>query len=84
MMASLGVVVYILAVAIPRVGEPESKPNPIREWVHRLPLHHMDATINSFVDKILRKSKIVVMKVDNFITSHINKDKNNSGISGPK
>ena len=74
-MFSLGAIVYLFAVAVPRIGEPETKPNIIREWFRRLPLHHIDEAINQSKDKILRRTKILVMKADNFISLHLNKDK---------
>ena len=82
LMGSLGVIVYLFAISVPRVGESEAKPNPVRIWISKFPLHHMDSFISEYKDKILRKTKIVVMKLENFINRNLNKDK--SGLGGPK
>lgn len=74
-MLSLGALVYIAALAIPRVNEPILKTNRIREWVKSIPFHHLDEAIATYKDKFLRKAKIVVMKVENFINKNLNKDK---------
>lgn len=74
LMGSLAAVVYIVALSMPRVERAESKFGKIREWVANLPYHHVDEAIESYKDKILRKAKIVVMKIENFINKNLNKD----------
>lgn len=85
LMLSLGTIVYISALAIPKMGEAAPRPNKIRDWVKNLPYHHIDEAIDAYKDKILRKSKIVVMKIENFINKNLNKDKDQSGpLGGPQ
>ena len=66
---SLGVVVYMMARALPRVSDAEAPRGP--GWMDRLmkrvPTEKIDQNINSFLVKFLRKFKLVVLKLDNFI-----------------
>ena len=84
LMIALGTVVYVFALGVPKVGELDAKPSRLRQQLGKLPLHHLDEAIKQFKDKVLRKIKILVMKTDNFISSHLNKDKNGPGLGGPQ
>ena len=84
LMLSFGAIVYVMALGVPKVGEIDVKPSRIRAWIASLPLHHLDEAIRQFKDKVLRRVKIIVMKIDNFISSHLNKDKNGTGLGGPQ
>ena len=84
LMGSLAVVVYVVALAMPRVEQADSKLGKIRDWISSLPYHHIDEAIESYKDKILRKAKIVVMKIENFINKNLNKDKDQGGLGGPQ
>lgn len=80
---SLGAVIYLLARALPRItNESEAavpiKPTYLDRLLNRIPLQKIDEAINGFIAKILRKTKVVVMKIDNFIHDNLNKlSKNN-------
>ncbi len=74
--SSLGLVIYMIARAIPRVPEETSSPRR-SNWVDRLmakiPMSRIDDNINSFFAKFLRKLRVVVMKMDNFINDRLGK-----------
>lgn len=74
--SSLGLVIYMIARAIPRVPEETSAPRRAN-WVDRLmakiPMSKIDDNINSFFAKFLRKVRVVVMKADNFINDRLGK-----------
>lgn len=77
---SLGAVIYILARAVERASETsqaDRESNRFDKLVAKLPLAKVDAALNSFFGKFLRKSKVVVMKVDNLLNEYINKLKKN-------
>ena len=86
----------MFARAIPRVSdsgeENVGKPSSLRSYFDRLgsrlPLSKIDAALNSFFEKFLRKSKVVVMKVDNLLNMYINKIRkvngNGKGLNGSK
>lgn len=93
---SLGAIIYLFARAIPRVNdsgeENIGKPSGLRSYFDRLgsrlPLSKIDAILNSFFEKFLRKSKVIVMKVDNLLNMYINKVRkvngNGKGSNGSK
>ena len=74
--SSLGLVIYMIARAIPRVPEEVAMPRR-SSWVDRLmakiPMAAIDERLNSFVAKLLRKFRVVVMKTDNFINDRLGK-----------
>lgn len=81
-MASLGAIIYVFALAIPRTdGTFSAKFERLRGWVKNLPFHHVDEAINASKDKFLRKAKIVVMKTENIINKNLNKDKDGTGLT---
>ncbi len=74
--SSLGFVIYLMARALPRVNDnvaPPRGPNFFDRWIAKVPMAEIDQNINSFLAKFLRKLKIVVMKVDNFINHRLGK-----------
>jgi hypothetical protein len=67
---SFGVIVYILAIAVPRVseeGEVEEQQSGSTS------LDRIDERMDVFKKKLLRKIKIYIMKADNFVSSHLRK-----------
>ncbi len=85
---SLGLIVYLLVKAAPRVGnEPLPKQvNPFDKLMAKVPMAKIDENINSFLSKFLRKSKVVIMKIDNFINHRLGKltKKNGNNTDGDK
>ena len=89
---SLGVVLFIMARAVPRIqSESEvihqnTKFDYFDRFLGKIPLNKLDFLINSFLSKILRRIKVVVLKIDNFITNYLNKllkkTNNNGTING--
>ena len=78
---SLGVAIYLLARAYPRVGDEEPHANAggfVDRLVRRLPLEKIDALLHAFFEKLLRKIKVIIMKFDNLVNIHINKLKKSS------
>ena len=71
---SLGVVIYLLARAVPRVlesGDIAHAPGRFDRLLSKLPLQKIDERINVFLEKFLRRAKITLMKLDNFINYHL-------------
>lgn len=73
LMLSLAVIVYLMAVAIPRVEETKVKNN--NNGSTNLPLEQLDDFLNSVKDKLLRRLKVFVMKMDNLISRQLNNKK---------
>lgn len=82
LMVSLGVIIYLIASALPRVSDlEEANGNRFREKTKGLgtilPLDQVDVKLNALKDKTLRRLKILVMKADNFLSRRLNNDKDN-------
>lgn len=72
----LGIVIYLLARALPRVsGDLDSsvpkKPGRIEVFIKSLPLAKIDAAVSASLEKILRKVRVVNLKIENSINAGI-------------
>ena len=71
-MASLAAIIYLVARTIPRIDENvvsgRSKRSFLESFFSKLPLEKIDLMFDNLLEKILRKFKIVVMKIDNTLT----------------
>lgn len=78
---SLGFIIFLFARAIPRVNESDAHTptdaleKKLERWIAALPLHRIDRGINLFLEKVLRKLRIVILKVDNVTHSFLAKVK---------
>ncbi|HEY4475596.1 MAG TPA: hypothetical protein VJB92_02625 [Candidatus Paceibacterota bacterium] len=81
---SLGIVVYLMARALPRAREEVNQPvagisQKVKDMVSRIPLSKLDASLNGTLSKFLRKLRVIVLKLDNFIHDRLNKLNKSSG-----
>ena|SRR5271157_3502795 len=75
-MLSLGAILYLMVRALPRiVEEPLEKKNFLDEWAHSDIPEKMDAMLNGFLFKFLRKVKILILKLDNTLSKELRKIK---------
>lgn len=82
LMSALGVILYLTAQALPRVEGEEipTKKGLLEKWMSSGIPEKIDNFVNSFLEKFLRKAKIYLLKIDNFLAQRLNKSKiNNSG-----
>jgi hypothetical protein len=74
-MVSLAVIIYLVARTIPRIDENavlgERKRHFFDDFVSKLPLEKVDSIFSNLLEKMLRRSKIVIMKIDNILTRKI-------------
>ncbi len=78
LIVSLGVIVYLVAAAAPRVqdsDEVSDRTNFKARFGEIIPLDRLDNWFNTANDKVLRKLKVIVMKVDNFISKRLNNNR---------
>jgi ABC-type amino acid transport substrate-binding protein len=75
-MLSLGTVIYLMARAVPRMGDEISKP-PVKfdRWIDSIKLEKIDIFLNNFIEKFLRKIKLFLMKLDNVTNDYLDKIK---------
>lgn len=75
-MVSLSMVLYLMALALPRITEESSERQGFLErWAHSEVPEKVDTAFNTFLLKFLRKVKVVVLKLDNTIAKHLQKVK---------
>ncbi len=73
-MVSLGTIIYLVARALPRVSETakfERRENYFDLISKKLPIEKADAFVSMVMEKMLRKSKIVILRLDNLLTKHL-------------
>lgn len=85
-MISLGTIVFLVARTLPRISEMETA-NVSEKKANRwssFPFEKIDIAVNAFLEKLLRKIKLILMKTDNMVSRHLNKFKKNgdNGNSG--
>jgi len=74
LMVSLSGVLYLMVRALPRVEEvPSTKTNFLDRWAHSEIPEKVDAALNGFLLKFLRKIKVGVLKLDNKLAHHLQK-----------
>lgn len=71
--SSFAVIVYLMAIAVPRVKDDEL--NAAASKASILPLERMDAFLNSWKEKILRRLRIYLMKAERGVTSQLDKSR---------
>lgn len=73
LVGSLAVMIYLLARALPRVTDDQGvMPSGFFDrLVDKLPLERIDVFISAALEKMLRKAKILVLKLDNVINSYL-------------
>ena len=73
-MLSLGAIIYLFARALPRVLETassEPRKNYLEDFFRKFPLEKADAFSSYWLERFLRKLKIVVLRLDNLLSKHL-------------
>ena len=82
LMASLGTVLYLVARSLPRVngerGE-EDKRGLVERWVASEIPEKADEILNSFLFKLFKRLKLVLLKIDNILGKRIEKVRPGNG-----
>ena len=81
-MASLGLIIYLFARAVPRIGDelPDNKPGSrFDQLISSFPIEKFDASIGAFMEKTLRKLRLIILRLDNAIGGYLNNIKKLSG-----
>lgn len=73
---SAGLIIYLLIRALPRVDEKDIKEKGlIDKWISSGIPEKIDRIINSVLEKILRKIKVFLLKIDNLLSKRLQKIK---------
>ncbi|MEK7554634.1 MAG: hypothetical protein AAB518_01455 [Patescibacteria group bacterium] len=73
---SLGVIVYLMARAVPRVvdtGEPVHPTGRFDRMLSRLPLRQVDDRLNGYFEKFLRRVKVFILRFNNSVDAKLAK-----------
>ena len=90
-MISAGVMIYLVARKVPRIidvvddgalNKPKGLGAKLDHLLSSLPLEKIDFFVSQILEKMLRKTKLWVMKLDNQLTHHLNKYKKFKPTSG--
>jgi len=84
---SLGVIIYLLARAVPRVDEAGATIHSrgfFDRLLSRLPLKHIDERLTVLWEKFLRRAKVSILKLDNFINQKLGRLKKSEGSGAEK
>src|ERR1700688_4477270 len=75
LMASLSVVLYLMVQALPRLTEEPhtERKNFLDRWAHSEIPEKVDASLNGFLLKLLRRIRVLVLKLDNSLSNHLQK-----------
>ncbi len=85
---SLGAFIFLMIRALPRIGEEPTggEGHTIFErWVMSEVPHRIDAALNASLWKLFRKTKVIVMRLDNYLTDRLKKishQTNGGGLNG--
>ena len=83
-----GAFLFLMVRALPRIGEEavrEQKHTIFERWVMSEIPHRIDAVVNASLGKLFRKTKVVVMRLDNYLTTRLKKmshQANGGGLNG--
>ncbi len=77
MMLSLGAVIYLIARATPRISDEELKTESgvLRENRLMLFLEKIDVRLKIVLEKLLRRTRVWILKLDNFIVRKLRRFK---------
>lgn len=74
------------ARALPRIEAPEEevRQSKLEKWVTSGVPEKVDAALNAFFAKFLRRSKVLIMRIDNVVTTHLQNFTKKDGNGKPK
>ena len=77
MMLSLGTILYLLARALPRVNDQEIKEKSASSQPHwfNTYLEKADEWLKAYLEKFLRRIRVWILKLDNFVAHRLNRFK---------
>lgn len=80
-MIGLGIMIYLVGRAVPRVSDDASSRSLIKTIrpFGDLTLEKVDLALNSFLEKTLRKAKLLILRLDNAISGYLDKVKKING-----
>jgi len=86
LMIGFGGMVYMIARGVPRIDDrlEEEKKNKLDHWFSKIPIEKIDLALSRFLEKILRRLRVCLLRADNFLVSHLNKIKSTAQVNNKK
>ena len=83
---ALATILFLAIRALPRIEEPEGiiKQNVFERWLTSGVPEKLDTTLNTFLAKTLRKSRVLVLRVDNYVNNKLKHITHENGNGKPK
>jgi hypothetical protein len=73
-MVSLGAILYLMAKALPRVGDEPENSGAERSRV-MFYMEKLDQFLKAFMERVLRQVRVWILKVDNLVSKKLNRFK---------
>jgi hypothetical protein len=81
-----GLIIWLIIKNLPKVKDERGGhmvemnvlPEKSKKLIHKIPIEKIDAKVNSFLEKAIRRSRIILMKVDTYLQKHLNTLKSHS------
>ncbi|MDO8585199.1 MAG: hypothetical protein Q7R85_03740 [bacterium] len=87
LVVSSGVIIYLLARALPRVPDvelsPNAEPGAFERFMRRIPLAKIDTALSAFFEKWLRKMRVMVLKTENIVSAGIKRMQSKTSVPPP-
>lgn len=78
LMVSVAAMIYLVARAVPRVEDETAEPrgkSKLDDFLSSVPLSKLDAALSNSLEKVLRRTRLVLMKLDNVVSRYLHKVK---------
>jgi len=75
LLGSLAIIVYLMALAVPRVKDEELSVAKNGRLTGRLSLEQIDDLLNRWKDKLLRRLRIYLLRAEYFVSRQLDKSK---------
>ena len=77
LMVGFGGIVYLIAKGVPRIDDTlrEEPKNKIDHWFSKIPIEKFDVALSNFLEKFLRRLRVGILRMDNFLVKHLNRMK---------
>jgi len=86
LMVGFGGMVYIIARGTPRIDDrlEEKGKNKLDRWFSKIPIEKIDITLSNLLEKFLRRLRVCLLRMDNFLAGRLNKIKSATQLNNKK
>ncbi len=85
-MVGFGGMVYMIARGTPRIDDrlEEKEKSKLDRWFSKIPIEKIDITLSNFLEKFLRRLRVYLLRMDNFLAGRLNKIKSATQLNNKK